>query len=242
MNYNQLKKLWNQNAVYTWNLLENNIWLDYQLSRAEVEFSGVLDNRKEGDLILNSATINFNSRANVIVSGKDYFGIFNDFYPDYYRNDPLKVAWLKSLDVYFNQLDFSFEYIKSQFFIDTCISHLYLFEKEYGIVTDESLDFVTRRNRILAKAFINQPFKKKNLQVVLDFLGLSDLEIVEEINNYYIYFAPETVNLESINLLQKIVNIWKPAHVNLGIMVSNTIWESLEPYKWKDLETYNWSW
>lgn len=228
--------------IYKWEQLEENKWEDFQLSRAKINFSAVYDNRSEGDLLLEAATINFNSRANIIVSGKKYFDIFNDFYPDYYKNDPLKVAWLECLDIYFNKLDFNFEYIKSQFFIDTCVSHLNLFEKEYGIIIDETLDFVTRRNRVLAKAYINQPFKKKNLEKVLELLDLPDLVVVEEIENYYIYFSPSTIDFESINLLKKIIDIWKPAHIGLGITISGTIWESLEPFKWEQLEDYNWSW
>ncbi len=103
--YEDLKKLWNQVPIYKWEQLEENKWEDFQLSRAKINFSAVYDNRSEGDILLEAATINFNSRANIIVSGKKYFDIFNDFYPDYYNNDPLKVAWLECLDIYFNKLE-----------------------------------------------------------------------------------------------------------------------------------------
>jgi hypothetical protein len=242
MEYKDLPKLWGQLLTLTYENIEKNIWEDFQLARTNIKFDALYDNRKEGDILLSPTTINFYSTLTFVISGTNYKDIL-DFFPDYYRNDPLKNAWLKSLEQLFNSFDYNYNFYSTQMIIDRATLFLYLFANDFGVLSIPTLSYSQRRNRVLAKAFINQPFTPKNLVKVLELLEMTGVNYEEETGNYLIILYPNNLsNTENFNLLNKILQIWKPAHIEVKISISMLTWQDLEVYTWENLETYSWAW
>lgn len=240
MEYVDLPKLWHQLSAFTWEEIEDNIWEDFQLARTEIEFNALYDNRQAGDILLSPSKINFNTTLTYVVSGKNYREIL-DLFPDYYRNDPLKNTWLECLGRYFNSLDFNYNFYTTQIIVDRSTQFLHLFANDLGVLSIPTLSYIQRRNRILAKAYINQPFTPKNLEKVLEFLGLTGLTYKEETEKYLISIYPNSLeNNENLELLNKIIQIWKPAHINTGIAVARLVWQDIEPYTWAEMISYVW--
>ena len=245
IDYDKLQKLWKQLGIENnikWQDVEGNIWEDFQLGRTPIYFNGKYDNSSEGSLYPKPTNINFITQINPTVTGKFYYELLKCCYPWYYDNDPFIETWLKTLEKLFNRLDVNSTIVLNNSFIMLTSSNIEVWEKEYGVPTNQELDLSYRKKRLLAKMFTNQPFFKKNIKQLGVILNNEELDYNTIPDDFFIgYRIPDSL-LNDSEYISKLLDTWQPAHLNGGVGISKVVWQTLEPYNWNEVSNFKWYW
>lgn len=144
-----------------------------------------------------------------------YFVDLKKYVPDFIYNDPSTQPAFLVQGRMLGTVRYYIQDLINQCFISTATWSLDIWEKEYGIISNENDSLETRRSRILAK-------KKGWLTMTVDNIRnicnefVDKTTVVTHNEDYYFELFLENINKGFTNFLQDLVNIieeLKPAHL-----------------------------
>lgn len=134
------------------------------------------------------------------------------------------------------------EDLLAQAFISTATWGLVSWESEYGIATNLSQTYEERREILLAKLRGQGTTTKEMIRQTAETFSGGEVEVIEDNPNHFfivrfvgIKGIPKNMNA-FVNMLEDI----KPAHLSYKFEYRYTVWNSLNAYKWDDLNNMTW--
>ncbi len=162
--------------------------------------------------------------------------------PDYYRTskviDNLNNANSIELNNFCKKLDDVF----NQFFINTADYSLERWEKELGLVVDNSYNTEFRRSRIMSKIRGQGTVTIDLIKRVSESYANGEVTVIE--NNPDYSFTIKFVGLKGIppNLddLKKAIEDIKPAHLAVIYDFTYNLWNYAKSFTWGDIKQNTW--
>ena len=134
--------------------------------------------------------------------------------------------------------------LSKNLYVKTATWGLDLFEEELGLITDKSISYEERRERILAKKRGNGTTTKAMIKNVAEAFSGGEVEVVENFNDYS--FIVKFVGVKGIpknlTLFKNMIEDIKPAHLNYELAFTYTVWDMIisKSNLWNDLSNQTW--
>lgn len=131
----------------------------------------------------------------------------------------------------------------NQIFVDTATWGLDLWEKNYGLKTNHSLSYETRRGLIKNRLNVLETTTAKRIQTVAQELTGTTIWVEElpEKSHINIFIMTRDAIPNNLNVLRDWIELVKPAHLGYTIAVYATRWKDLLSYTWGELKKYTWN-
>ncbi len=164
------------------------------------------------------------------------------YMPGYYKTskvvDNLNNANALELNNYHQKL----EEVFNQFFINTADFSLEKWEKELGLVVDNSYNTEFRRSRIMSKIRGQGTVTINLIKAVSESYANGEVDVIENNSDYS--FAVKFVGLKGIppNLddLKKAIEDIKPAHLAVVYEFTYNPWNYAKSFTWEDIKQNTW--
>lgn len=164
--------------------------------------------------------------------------------PSFYHNSDFVKAFMESNSIEVDTLKAYMNDLIKNLYVKTATWGLDLFEEELGLVTDKSISYEERRERILAKKRGNGTTTKAMIKNTAEAFSGGEVEVIENFNDYS--FMVKFVGVEGIprnlalfkNMLEEI----KPAHLSYELAFTYTVWNFVMQNKpiWSNLNSETW--
>lgn len=164
--------------------------------------------------------------------------------PSFYHNSDIIKAFMESNSVEVDTLKAYMNDLVKNLYVKTATWGLDLFEEELGLVTDKSISYEERRERILAKKRGNGTTTKAMIKNTAEAFSGGEVEVIENFNDYS--FIVKFVGVKGIPknlaLFKKMIEEIKPAHLNYELAFTYTVWSMVMAKSniWNDFNNKTW--
>ena len=167
-----------------------------------------------------------------------------DYLPSFYHNSNIVKSFMDSNSIEANILKDYVEDLNNNLYVKTATWGLGLFEEELGLVTDKSISYEERRERILAKKRGNGTTTKAMIKNTAEAFSGGEVEVIENFNDYS--FVVKFVGVKGIpknlTLFKNMIEEIKPAHLNYELAFTYTVWSMVmaTDNTWNDFSSKTW--
>ena len=168
-----------------------------------------------------------------------------DYLPSFYHNSNIVKSFIDSNSIEANILKDYVEDLNNNLYVKTATWGLDFFEEELGLVTDKSISYEERRERILAKKRGNGTTTKKMLKNTAEAFSGGEVDIIENFEEYS--FIVKLVGVKgipkNITLFKQMIEEIKPAHLSYELAFTYTTWGMIKEQSllWDDVKTKTWN-
>ena len=167
-----------------------------------------------------------------------------EYLPSFYHNSDIVKAFMESNNIEVDILKAYVEDLSKNLYVKTATWGLDLFEEELGLVTDKSISYEERRERILAKKRGNGTTTKKMLKNTAEAFSGGEVDIIENFEDYsfIIKFIGVKGIPKNLTLFKKMIEEIKPAHLDYDFAFTYTVWEFVmsKSNLWNDFSDKTW--
>jgi hypothetical protein len=167
-----------------------------------------------------------------------------DYLPSFYYNSDIVKAFVESNSIEVDTLKAYVDDLVKNLYVKTATWGLDLFEEELGLVTDKSISYEERRERILAKKRGNGTTTKAMIKNTAEAFSGGEVEVIENFNDYS--FVVKFVGVKGIpknlTLFKNMIEEIKPAHLNYELAFTYTVWSMImaKSNSWDDFNNKTW--
>ena len=167
-----------------------------------------------------------------------------EYLPSFYHNSDIVKAFMESSSIEVDTIKAYVEDLSKNLYVKTATWGLDLFEEELGLVTDKSISYEERRERILAKKRGNGTTTKAMIKNTAEAFSGGEVEVIENFNDYS--FVVKFVGIKGIpknlTLFKNMIEEIKPAHLNYELAFTYTVWNMIMSKKsiWNDFSNKTW--
>ena len=164
--------------------------------------------------------------------------------PIFYHNSNVIRSFMESNSIEVDTLKAYIEDLSENLYVKTATWGLDLFEEELGLVTDKSISYKERRERILAKKRGNGTTTKTMIKNTAEAFSGGEVEVIENFSDYS--FIVKFVGVKGIPknlaLFKKMIEEIKPAHLNYELAFTYTVWSMVmaATNTWDDFSNKTW--
>ena len=167
-----------------------------------------------------------------------------EYLPSFYHNSDVIKSFMESNSIEVDTLKAYIEDLSKNLYVKTATWGLDLFEEELGLVTDKSISYEERRERILAKKRGNGTTTKKMLKNTAEAFSGGEVEIIENFEDYsfIVKFVGVLGIPNNLTLFKNMIEEIKPAHLNYELAFTYTVWDMIMSKKaiWNDFSNETW--
>ena len=167
-----------------------------------------------------------------------------EYLPSFYHNSDVIKAFMESNSIEVDTLKAYVDDLVKNLYVKTATWGLDLFEEELGLVTDKSISYEERRERILAKKRGNGTTTKAMIKNTAEAFSGGEVEVMENFNDYS--FVVKFVGVKGIpknlTLFKNMIEEIKPAHLDYELAFTYTVWNMVMSKKsiWNDFSNKTW--
>lgn len=167
-----------------------------------------------------------------------------EYLPSFYHNSDIIKSFMESNSIEVDILKAYMNDLVKNLYVKTATWGLDLFEEELGLVTDKSISYEERRERILAKKRGNGTTTKAMIKNTAEAFSGGEVEVIENFNDYS--FIVKFVGVKGIPknlaLFKKMIEEIKPAHLNYELAFTYTVWNMVMAKSniWNDFNNKTW--
>ena len=167
-----------------------------------------------------------------------------EYLPSFYHNSDVIRSFMESNSIEVDTLKAYIEDLSKNLYVKTATWGLDLFEEELGLVTDKSISYEERRERILAKKRGNGTTTKNMVKNTAEAFSGGEVEVIENFNDYS--FVVKFVGIKGIpknlTLFKNMIEEIKPAHLNYELAFTYTVWSMVmdTDNTWNDFNNKTW--
>ena len=167
-----------------------------------------------------------------------------EYLPSFYHNSDVIKSFMESNSIEVDTLKAYIEDLIKNLYIKTATWGLDLFEEELGLVTDKSISYEERRERILAKKRGNGTTTKAMIKNTAEAFSGGEVEVIENFNDYS--FVVKFVGVKGIpknlTLFKNMIEEIKPAHLNYELAFTYTVWDMIvsKSNTWSNFNNKTW--
>ena len=167
-----------------------------------------------------------------------------EYLPSFYHNSDIVKAFMESSSIEVDTIKAYVEDLSKNLYVKTATWGLDLFEEELGLVTDKSVSYEERRERILAKKRGNGTTTKAMIKNTAEAFSGGEVEVIENFSDYS--FIVKFVGVKGIPknlaLFKKMIEEIKPAHLNYELAFTYTVWDMIisKNNVWNDFNSQTW--
>ena len=167
-----------------------------------------------------------------------------EYLPSFYHNSDVIKSFMESNSIEVDTLKAYIEDLSKNLYVKTATWGLDLFEEELGLVTDKSISYEERRERILAKKRGNGTTTKAMIKNTAEAFSGGEVEVIENFSDYS--FIVKFVGVKGIpknlTLFKKMIEEIKPAHLNYELAFTYTVWSMVMAKNniWNDFSNKTW--
>lgn len=167
-----------------------------------------------------------------------------EYLPSFYHNSDIIKSFMESNSIEVDTLKAYMNDLIKNLYVKTATWGLDLFEEELGLVTDKSISYEERRERILAKKRGNGTTTKAMIKNTAEAFSGGEVEVIENFNDYS--FVVKFVGVKGIPknlaLFKKMIEEIKPAHLNYELAFTYTVWSMVMAKSniWNDFNNKTW--
>ena len=167
-----------------------------------------------------------------------------EYLPSFYHNSDIIKAFMESSSIEVDTIKAYVEDLSKNLYVKTATWGLDLFEEELGLVTDKSISYEERRERILAKKRGNGTTTKAMIKNTAEAFSGGEVEVIENFNDYS--FVVKFVGVKGIPknlaLFKNMIEEIKPAHLNYELAFTYTVWSMImtKSNSWDDFNNKTW--
>ncbi len=167
-----------------------------------------------------------------------------EYLPSFYHNSDIIKSFMESNSIEVDILKAYMNDLVKNLYVKTATWGLDLFEEELGLVTDKSISYEERRERILAKKRGNGTTTKAMIKNTAEAFSGGEVEVIENFNDYS--FIVKFVGVKGIPknlaLFKKMIEEIKPAHLNYELAFTYTVWSMVMAKSniWNDFNNKTW--
>ena len=164
--------------------------------------------------------------------------------PSFYHNSDFVKAFMESNSIEVDTLKAYVDDLVKNLYVKTATWGLDLFEEELGLITDKSVSYEERRERILAKKRGNGTTTKAMIKNTAEAFSGGEVEVIENFNDYS--FVVKFVGVKGIPknlaLFKQMLEEIKPAHLNYELAFTYTVWSMImaKSNSWDDFNNKTW--
>ena len=167
-----------------------------------------------------------------------------EYLPSFYHNSDIIKSFMESNNIEVDTLKAYVEDLSKNLYVKTATWGLDLFEEELGLVTDKSVSYEERRERILAKKRGNGTTTKAMIKNTAEAFSGGEVEVIENFSDYS--FIVKFVGIKGIpknlTLFKNMIEEIKPAHLNYELAFTYTVWSMVMAKSniWNDFNNKTW--
>ena len=163
--------------------------------------------------------------------------------PSFYHNSDVIKSFMESNSIEVDTLKAYIEDLSKNLYVKTATWGLDLFEEELGLVTDKSISYEERRERILAKKRGNGTTTKKMLKNTAEAFSGGEVEIIENFEDYsfIVKFVGVLGIPKNLTLFKNMIEEIKPAHLNYELAFTYVVWDIAKKFSWKSISHKTWT-
>jgi len=253
---------WGQAAVFTWGELTPHQWECFRLALLQSEtelktqgvtvaFSGATHEvitelqTHEVKVVLSPIIVQTTTEmiTNMVVSTRDYITDMVRYLPVYERKSPVFIVVLTAYDREFRNTEQQLEIVNRNIFLDTAIETLYIYERDLGIRTINSLRYDQRREQISSRyrASFDQT-TEETIKSVAAAYSNGDVEInkTDVPGVYEIKFVSMKGIPNNMAGLMQALDIVLPAHLAFEYTYTYNPWDFLKDQTWGGVRRFTW--
>ena len=168
-----------------------------------------------------------------------------EYLPSFYHNSDVIKSFMESNSIEVDTLKAYIEDLSKNLYIKTATWGLDLFEEELGLVTDKSISYEERRERILAKKRGNGTTTKAMIKNTAEAFSGGEVDIIENFEEYsfIVKFVGVKGIPKNITLFKQMIEEIKPAHLSYELAFTYTTWGMIKEQSllWDDVKTKTWN-
>ena len=163
--------------------------------------------------------------------------------PSFYHNSDVIKTFMESNSIEVDTLKAYIEDLSKNLYVKTATWGLDLFEEELGLVTDKSISYEERRERILAKKRGNGTTTKKMLKNTAEAFSGGEVEVIENFSDYsfIVKFIGVLGIPKNLILFKNMIEEIKPAHLNYELAFTYVVWDIAKRFSWESISHKTWT-
>ena len=166
-----------------------------------------------------------------------------EYLPSFYHNSDVIKSFMESNSIEVDTLKAYIEDLSKNLYVKTATWGLDLFEEELGLVTDKSISYEERRERILAKKRGNGTTTKAMIKNTAEAFSGGEVEVIENFNDYS--FVVKFVGVlgipKNLTLFKNMIEEIKPAHLNYELAFTYVVWDIAKKFSWESISHKTWT-
>ena len=166
-----------------------------------------------------------------------------EYLPSFYHNSDAIKSFMESNSIEVDTLKAYIEDLSKNLYVKTATWGLDLFEEELGLVTDKSISYEERRERILAKKRGNGTTTKAMIKNTAEAFSGGEVEVIENFNDYS--FVVKFVGVlgipKNLTLFKNMIEEIKPAHLNYELAFTYVVWDIAKGLSWESIAHKTWT-
>ena len=166
------------------------------------------------------------------------------YLPSFYHNSDIIKSFMESNSIEVDILKAYIDDLVKNLYVKTATWGLDLFEEELGLVTDKSVDYEERRERILAKKRGSGTTTKAMIKNTAEAFSGGQVEVIEKFNeyNFIVKFVGVRGIPKNLALFKQMIEEIKPAHLNYELAFTYTVWNMIMSKSniWNDFGNKTW--
>lgn len=165
--------------------------------------------------------------------------------PSFYHYSNIVKAFIDANSNEADILDYYINDLNDNLYVKTATWGLDLFEEELGLITDKSVSYEDRRERIISKKRGNGTTTKNMIKNTAEAFSGGEVEIIENFSDYS--FIVKFIGIKGIprnlQLFKNMLEEIKPAHLSYELAFTYTVWDFVMQNKpsWDSLNSKTWS-
>ena len=167
-----------------------------------------------------------------------------EYLPSFYHNSDVIKSFMESNSIEVDTLKAYIEDLSKNLYVKTATWGLDLFEEELGLVTDKSISYEERRERILAKKRGSGTTTKAMIKNTAEAFSGGEVEVIEKFNEYsfIVKFVGVRGIPKNLALFKQMIEEIKPAHLNYELAFTYTVWNMIMSNSnvWNDFSNKTW--
>lgn len=167
-----------------------------------------------------------------------------EYLPSFYHNSDIVKSFMESNSIEVDILKAYIDDLVKNLYVKTATWGLDLFEEELGLVTDKSVDYEERRERILAKKRGSGTTTKAMIKNTAEAFSGGEVEVIEKFNEYsfIVKFVGVRGIPKNLALFKQMIEEIKPAHLNYELAFTYTVWNMIMSNSniWNDFSNKTW--
>ena len=166
-----------------------------------------------------------------------------EYLPSFYHNSDIIKSFMESNNIEVDILKAYIEDLSKNLYVKTATWGLDLFEEELGLITDKSVSYEERRERILAKKRGNGTTTKAMIKNTAEAFSGGEVDIIENFKDYSftVKFVGTKGIPKNITLFKQMIEEIKPAHLNYELAFTYLAWKMAKSFSWESIANKTWS-